>query len=97
MKRMMMVWVMMLCLVPIYACADFDYSTRDYNVSEDDLVAAVEADYPDWELIDSEQYWTGHWENELACWVDISLMRVADCTLCQKTLSAMAYVKTSRL
>ena len=89
MKRLILVWVMILCLVPIYACADFDYSTRDYDVSEDDLVAAVEADYPDWELIDSEQYWTGRWENELACRVDISLMRVVDRTLCQKTLSVI--------
>lgn len=89
MKRRIAVWVMILCLVPIYACADFDYSTRDYDVSEDDLVASVKADYPDWDLIDSEQYWTGRWENELACWVEISLMCVTDCTLYQKTLSVI--------
>ena len=89
MKRLMLVWVMILCLVPLGAWADFDYSMRDYDVSEDDLVASAKADYPDWDLIDSEQYWTGRWENELACWVEISLMRVTDCTLYQKTLSVI--------
>ncbi|MBQ2642126.1 MAG: hypothetical protein IJG15_09030, partial [Lachnospiraceae bacterium] len=89
MKRLMLVWMMMLCLLPLGAWADIDCSTRDYDFSEDDLIAAAEAEFPDWDIIDSEQYWTGHWENELACWVDISLMRVEDCTLCQKTLSVM--------
>ena len=88
MKRLL-VCLMILCLLPVEGWADFDYSMRDYDVSEDDLVASAKADYPDWDLIDSEQYWTGRWENELACWVEISLMRVTDCTLYQKTLSVI--------
>ena len=89
MKLRIMIWVMVLCLMPICAWAEFDYSVKNYDVSEDDLMIAAEMDFPDWDLIDSEQYWTGRWENELACWVDISLMRVVDHTLCKKTLSVM--------
>lgn len=31
MKRLLLVWVMILCMVPIYACTNFDYSMRDYG------------------------------------------------------------------
>ena len=89
MKRLLLICVLILCLVPMSAWADFDYSLGDYDVSEDDLIEISEAEFPDWYLIDSEQYWAGRWENALAFWVDIKLMRVEDNTLYQRSLSVL--------
>ena len=89
MKPILTVVVFILCLAPICSWAEFDYSIRDYDVSEDDLIAAAEADFPGWEIVVCEHYWSGRWENELACWENISLMRVVDRTLYQLMLSVM--------
>ena len=48
MKLRIMIWVMVLCLMPICAWAEFDYSVKNYDVSEDDLMIAAEMDFPDW-------------------------------------------------
>ena len=66
---------------------NYDFDTYVYEMSEDDLIADVEQEYPDWTIVDSGQYWSGRWKNELACWMEVSLACVENHTLYQKTLS----------
>ena len=89
MKRLMLVWVMILCLVPMDSWAEFDYEIRDYEVSEEELTAAAEADFIEWTVADESRYWTGRWHNQLACYQEIQLYRVEENTLLQRRLSVL--------
>lgn len=89
MKRLLLVCVMILCLVPIGGWAEFDYETRDYEVSREEITAAAEADFPDWFVVDDSRYWTGSWNNQFACYQEIHLYRVEANTLLQRRLSVL--------
>ena len=57
MKRLILVCIMILCLVPLGGWAEFDYTTMDYEVSEKELTAAAAADFPDWTMTEKSA-WT---------------------------------------
>ena len=89
MKRLMLVCVMILCLVPIGGWAEYDYETRDYEVSREELTAAAEADFPDWTVAADSRYWNGSWNNQWACYQEIQLYRMEENTLLQRRLSVL--------
>ena len=89
MKRMMLVCLLILCLLPLGCWAEFDYAARDYEVSEEDLNAAAEADFPDWTVTGYSRYWTGRWNNQYACYQEIQLYRVVENILLQRRLSVL--------
>lgn len=63
MKRLILVCVMILCLLPVEGWAEFDYETNNYEVSEEELTAVAEADFPEWTVAEDSRYWTGRWHN----------------------------------
>ena len=98
MKRLMLVWVMILCLLLLGGMAEtetpdtfMDYSTNPgaYEVSEDELLAVAVAENPDWGIVDSGLHWSGQYQNQLACWFEAVMVRIEDCTLQRKTLSVL--------
>ena len=89
MKRMMLVWVMILCLLPVEGWAEFDYETKNYEVSEEELTAVAEADFPEWTVAEDSRYWTGRWHNQYACYQEIQLYRVEENTLLQRQISVL--------
>ena len=89
MKRLILMIAALLCLMPMKAWAYDDPDTTGFVMSGDDLIAAAEADFPDWTFIDSSQYQTGRREEQSACWMAVSMMRIEANTLYQRTVSAL--------
>ena len=72
MKRLMLVWVMMLCLMPFAAAADeIPWEESKALVLQEAAVA-----YPDWTISAADVYGSGTWHDERALNVDVSLYRV---------------------
>ena len=67
----------------------FDYDTREYEVSEEELTALAARDFPEWTVAEDSRYWTGRWHNQFACYQEIQLYRVEENTLLQRRLSVL--------
>ena len=78
MKRLMLVCLLILCLLPLGSWAEFDY-----EVSEEELNAAAEADFSDWTVTDYFRYWAGR------CYQEIQLYRIVENMLLQRRLSVL--------
>ena len=89
MKRLILVCLAIMCLIPVYGLADFDYGIREYEVSEADLTALAARDFPEWSVMETSRYWSGQWNDQLACYQEIQLCRTEENTLLQMRLSVL--------
>ena len=60
-----------------------------YEVSEEELVRIAQQDFPDWMVADSTCFWSGSYEDRLACWENINLFRIGEGTLEQMELAVL--------
>ena len=89
MKRLILVCLAIMCLIPVYGLADFDFGIREYEVSEADLTALAARDFPEWSVMETSRYWSGQWNDQLACYQEIQLCRTEENTLLQMRLSVL--------
>ncbi len=75
MKRMMLVWAMILCMVPFVTTAD-EIPWDRWKQSETIVQQEAAEAYPGWTVIGASAYGSGTWHNEMAMNVDVMLYRV---------------------
>ena len=75
MKRMMLVWAMILCMVPFVTTAD-EIPWDRWKQSETIVQQEAAEAYPGWTVIGASAYGSGTWHNEMALNVDVMLYRV---------------------
>lgn len=68
MKRALILLIMLVLL--------FGHAAPAKGISEDQILAGIEARYPDWQIWLNERYYSGMWENESALNCDIGLFRL---------------------
>ena len=88
MKRLLLVWLMILCLVPALCAASVDVDS--WEQSREMVLAKVEDAYPGWIVSGSCVYGSGRYQNETAVNVDVLLFRVDDQMLYWLRLNALA-------
>ncbi len=79
-KRLILVWVMILCLVPFAAAAD-GIPLEKWEQSKAFVQQEATEAYPGWTIIGTSAYGSGTWHDERALNVDVMLYRIEDNTL----------------
>ncbi len=88
MKRLLIAWLMILCLVLNLCAATADGITSQQ--SKEIVLAEAEAAFPDWTISAASAYGTGRYHDGPAMYVDVLLFRVEGSILRMKWLTALA-------
>ncbi len=89
MKRLILVCVMILCLMPFATAAD-EISWDRWEQSKALVLQEAAVAYPGWTVCGASAYGSGTWHNEMALNVDVLLYRVENSTLCFLELHVLA-------